>query len=109
MSMLKMMQEQRQLPERAFLFFWDIVELVGDDSGETHVVFSDSPETGGYDESSTRKQLACTGEYLSSDQYRIVPSSKREALIDSIYNIGCPECRRIVENIAHWSGLLEDE
>lgn len=109
MSYLQLMQDRRELPQRAFLYFWDIIDLIGDGEDKTHIAFSDTPETGGYDESTTRKQLGCTDRHLSRDDYRIVPSNKGEALQDSIYSIDCEDCRAKALSSANYSGLFEEE
>lgn len=106
MSMLQMMMDNTELPKSAVLFFWDVIESFGEDN-ERHVAASDSPPTGGWDDSSTHAQIVCTQERVDWDEYG--KRTRRNASIgEQLETVTCEACRVFIENCLMFSGIWED-
>ena len=111
MSYLEDLQKQNQMPRNALLFFWDVADLLYDDNDMTHVIFSDSPDVGGWHDgvSRTHKQVGCSNEEVRPEDYRIVPGRRGDEIADRIESIQCAICREKVLYAAQYSGLLDEE
>ena len=107
-SLLKEMQEVQSLQSNALLYFWEVVDILHDGEDKTHVIFFDSMSIGGWDQSETEGQMACTNKHVRDEEYRLIPS-RQAHWQDRLGSITCVDCRRKVYDAMHYSGVIDGE
>ena len=89
------------------MFFWDIIESFGEDN-ETHVVATDTPADGGWENSHTPSQIICTREFVDWDNYG-KRNARNAEIGEQLEKITCEICRDYLETALTFAGMFDGE